>query len=38
MASDAIQNYEQELVRVMKEHLLIEPEEENQIINYLYMV
>ncbi len=30
-------NYNQELVQVMKEHELIEPEEEEQITTYLFI-
>jgi len=30
-------NYNQELVRVMKEHELIEPEEEDQMVSYLFL-
>lgn len=35
MAAKA-QHYNQELVQLMKEHELIEPEEERQIVNYLF--
>lgn len=31
------EQYPQQLVQVMKEHELIEPEEEKQIVNYLFV-
>jgi hypothetical protein len=37
MSSEAKQHYNQELVQIMKEHDLLYPEEEEQIMSYLWV-